>query len=126
KVELGDKALGDGGKVDELVPDRTRRYQHRFGLVRRAQLYDRFRQFDKALPDYNRAVKLPNAGLDPLIWRSEHWIRQGQWKQAAADYRQLWNKRDQTWYVEWYYSRERALLNLLAGDPAGYREAAAY
>jgi formylglycine-generating enzyme required for sulfatase activity/tetratricopeptide (TPR) repeat protein len=125
KLQRWDEAIADWGRVHESVADKTRRSGSPYSLFRRAQIYDRLGQFDAALADYNRAVETPDAGLDPLFWRSSHWARRGQWKEAAADYRQIWNRRHLEWYVEWYYSRERALLNLMAGDTDGYRQAVA-
>jgi WD40 repeat protein len=125
KREQWEEAIADWGRVDELVFDKNQRYGGYPGLIRRAQLYERLRQFDKAQADYDRAVASPRLGLEPLIWRVGHWARRGRWKEAAEDYRQVWNRRDQSWYVEWYFSRERALLNLLAGDLEGYRQGAA-
>ena len=125
KVERWEQAIADWGKAHELVADKSQRYRNYPCLIRRAKLYERLRQFDKASADFNRAVDTPSMGLDRLIWRSEHWAGRGQWKQAADAYRQVWAKREKGWYAAWHFSRDRAVLNLLAGDTVGYHEAAA-
>jgi len=124
KQQLWEQAIADWGRTDELVADKNKRYGNYPSLIRRAILYDRIGQNDKALADYSRALGISN-GLDALIWRSGYFSQRGQWRQAADDYRQLWTRRQSDWYIEWTYSRERALLNLLAGDVEGYRQAAA-
>ena len=96
KLQRWEEAIADWGKADEWVADKTRRYAYYPCIVRRAQLYDRLRRFDKALTDYSRAIEAPNAGLDPLIWRSLHWAQQGQWKEAADDYHAMWDRREKT------------------------------
>ncbi|HVC93939.1 MAG TPA: hypothetical protein VND64_09620, partial [Pirellulales bacterium] len=125
KLQQWEPAIADWGRVDELVADKNKRYGDYSSLIRRARLYERVGQYEKALADYDRAVGIPNAGLDPLLWRVAYRCQRGQWKGAAADYRQVWSRRDPSWYAEWYYSRERSLINLLAGDTGGYRQAAA-
>ena len=125
KLEFWQQAISDWSKADELVLDRNKRYPIEPCIVRRARIYDRLKQYDKALADYDRAVVIPDMGPEALIWRAVFQARWCHWKLAASDYRLLWKQRQQTWYVEWHYSRERALMNLLAGDLDGYREAAA-
>jgi tetratricopeptide (TPR) repeat protein len=125
KLGQWEPAIVDWGRADELVADKNKRFGNYPSLIRRAQAYDRLRRSENALADYSRAVDESIGGLDALIWRSDHWAQRGEWKQAAGDYRQLWNKRQPSWFVEWYYARVRALLNLAAGDNFGYRDAVA-
>jgi Flp pilus assembly protein TadD len=125
KLKQWELASADWGRVDELVDDKNKRYGGYPSLIRRALAYENLRQFDKASADYRRAVDSSIGGVDPLIWRVNFGAKHGQWREAAADYRQLWKRKEPTWYVGWHYARERALLFLLAGDTDGFRKAAA-
>lgn len=121
KLQKWEEAIDDWEReYQSFVADKTRYPGRRYGLFRRAKLYERLRQFDKARDDYDRMLK-EEPGLDPLVWRSGLWAQRGMWKEAARDYQEVWDKREPGWYPEWYHSRDRALLKLMAGDTDGYQ-----
>jgi tetratricopeptide (TPR) repeat protein len=106
----------------ERLPD------HYSILSARGGTYDTLRQWDKALPDYNKAIEVapPNWQAFLLNRRAIHFALQAKWKQATEDYAAAAAHSVQTGTVKsWTFSRNSALTHLAAGDAQGYRQQAA-
>jgi formylglycine-generating enzyme required for sulfatase activity/tetratricopeptide (TPR) repeat protein len=90
----------------------------------RGEAYDHLRQWDKALADFDQAVKFaqPNEREAFQFLRARHFAVQGQWRQAADDLRPIFQKPANK---EWWRLRDAALIFAIVGDEANCRQTAA-
>jgi tetratricopeptide (TPR) repeat protein len=107
-----------------LKPERLGDNHWIFNL--RGEAYDHLRQWDKALADFDKAVKVcqPNERETFLFFRARHFAAQGQWRQAADMMRPLYQNLAEA-NKEWWRVRDAALIFAVAGDVENYDKAAA-
>jgi tetratricopeptide (TPR) repeat protein len=105
-----------------LKPERLGANPWTFNL--RGEAYERLRQWDKALADFDQAVKVcqPNERENFQFFRARHFAARGQWRQAADEMRALYQKPANN---EWWRLRDAALIFAVAGDVENYGKAAA-
>jgi WD40 repeat protein/tetratricopeptide (TPR) repeat protein len=101
-------------------------------FMKRGEAYDGLRQWQKARADYDRAITLssPAERGSFHFFRARHFAVQGQWKQAAEDTQQAYQKPadfiNSTWpRNEGWCLRDAVLFFAVAGDVDNYSKAAA-
>ena len=107
-----------------LKPERLG--NHIWIFVKRGETYDQLRQWGLARTDYEQAIKISSPserGTFQFI-RARHFAAQGQWKLAAEDVKQAYEKpTDFVGY--WWAFRDAALIFSMAGDLDNYQKTAA-
>jgi WD40 repeat protein/tetratricopeptide (TPR) repeat protein len=120
RLQQFDKEVQDCTEL--LKPERLGENPWTFNL--RGEAYERLRQWDKALADFDQAVKVcqPNERENFQFFRARHFAARGQWRQAADEMRPLYQK---TANNEWWRLRDASLIFAIAGDVENYGKAAA-
>jgi tetratricopeptide (TPR) repeat protein len=129
RLQQWDKQVQDYTEL--LKPERFGDFQWFFSG--RGDAYCQLRQWDKARADFDKAVDVaPQPERATFLFQRARLLlaAQGQWKQAAEDVHQLFQKPadfvDGAWpRSEWWAYRDAALICAIAGDVENYSQAAA-
>lgn len=101
-------------------------------FMKRGEAYDESRIWDKALADYDQAIKLSSASDAGQyhFYRARHLAARGKWRQAGEDMRLCYAKpsdfKDGAWpRSDWWGYCNAALIYAMAGDVPNCQAAAA-
>jgi serine/threonine protein kinase len=83
----------------------------------RAEIYEKWQQWDKALDDYGKAIELRSYDVDLRLKRSQIYITLEKWQEAVADFTEIVKLRPRDQEL-WY---RKGVLHLAVNDVPAYR-----